>query len=247
LNVFKEVPLDFAVFMRSARWLRQGLDPYLQLIALHAPNANPPGVLIALLPLTRFSDSVAFALWTTASIAGLWFSLEKTATALKLPLGTLFLVAAGLQGVSASIRFGQITLLLLPLMTLAWLADRQDRRTAAGAWLGALVAVKPFFGLYALYMLWRREWRTLRAMIGGAAALTAAGLLVGTSDTLSWVATPRGITEKTSHVVNGSWPALVTRAFLPDRAQPEPAYTPTAIAPRLAAVVWYGGVGREDM
>ena len=110
LNMFRDVPLDFTVFMMSARLLRQGLDPYRELLAFHAPNTNPPAVLIAMVPLTFTSDGIAFALWTAAAILGLVFSLDKTARALKLRFEYLLLMAAGLQGVSASLRFGQVTL-----------------------------------------------------------------------------------------------------------------------------------------
>jgi hypothetical protein len=242
LNMFRGVPLDFAVFMMSARWLRQGLDPYHELLALHAPNANPPTFLFVMQPLTFVSDGIAYGLWTAAAFLGLVFSLDKSARALKLRVEYLLLVAAGLQGVSASLRFGQVTLLLLPLMTLAWLADREGRKDAAGAWLGALIYVKPFVGVYALYMLWRREWRTLRSMIGVWAALAAIGLLAGIRVTLSWIETLRAITEKTSHVVNASWPALVARMFTLDLSQLEPAYRPFIVAPGLASALTIVGV-----
>jgi len=241
LNMFREVPLDFAVFMMSARWLRQGLDPYHELLALHAPNANPPAFLIATLPLTLVPDAIAFALWTAAAIVGLLFSLDKTARALKLRFEYLILVAAGLQGVSASLRFGQVTLLLLPLFTLAWLADRDGRETSAGLWLGAFIYVKPFAGVYALYMLWRREWRTLRSIAAAFIVLSVAGLLAGPQATVSWIETLRAIGEKTSHVVNASWPALIARVFNVDRSQPAPAYSPFIVAPALASVLSLGG------
>jgi hypothetical protein len=239
LNMFREVPLDFAVFMTSARWLRQARDPYQELLALHAPNANPPGFLIGMLPLTFLPDRIAFAVWTTAAIVGLVFSLDKTALALKYRFSDLLLVAAGLQGVSASLRFGQVTLLLLPVMTLAWLADRGGRKDAAGGWLGALIYVKPFVGVYALYMLWRREWSTLRSMIAVYAALAAIGLIAGLRVTVSWIETLRTISEKASHVVNASWPALVTRMFT---SQPEANDRPLMVAPGLAAALTVGGV-----
>lgn len=239
LNMFREVPLDFAVFVMSARWLRQGQDPYQQLLVLHAPNANPPGFLLGMLPLTFLPDGIAFAVWTTAAIVGLVFSLDKTALALKYRFRDLLLVAAGLQGVSASLRFGQVTLLLLPVMTLAWLADREGRKDAAGGWLGALIYVKPFVGVYALYMLWRREWRTLRSMIAVYSVLAAIGLIAGVRVTLSWIETLRTITEKTSHIVNASWPALVTRMFT---SQPEANYRPIMVAPGLAATLTILGV-----
>jgi Glycosyltransferase family 87 len=242
LNTFRDVPLDFRVFMMSARALRNGLDAYRELLVLHAPSANPPAFLFAMVPLTFLSDGVAFVLWTAIGILALIFSLEKTAAALKLSATHLLIVALGLQGVAAALRFGQVTLLLLPLMTLAWLADRDDRKAAVGGWLGALIYVKPFIGVYGLYMLWRREWRTLRAMIAVYSVLTIIGLFAGIAVTLSWIETLRTITEKVSHVVNASWPALVARMFTADLSQPDPAYRPFIVAPTLAAGLSLVGV-----
>ena len=242
LNTFRDQSPDFTMFIISARLLRQGLDPYRELLALHGGNTNPPATLFAMVPLTFLTDRLAFAAWTTVGALALLFSLYKTARALNLRFEHLLLIAAGLQGVSASLRFGQVTLLLLPFMTLAWLADREGRNTSAGGWLGALIYVKPFVGVYALYMLWRREWQTLRPMIAVYAVLSAIGLLAGFRVTLSWIETFGAIGEKTSHVVNASWPALVARVFTVDLSQPEPAYTPFMVAPTLASALSLGGV-----
>src|SRR5262245_46136880 len=100
--MFREVPLDFVVFMESARWLRSGLDPYRELLTQNTPNANPPGFLFALLPLTLASDRVAFCVWTLGSAVALLFSLGKTARALNFAFRDLLIVALGFQGVSAA-------------------------------------------------------------------------------------------------------------------------------------------------
>jgi hypothetical protein len=104
-----------------------------------------------------------------------------------------------------------------------------------------LIYVKPFVGVYALYMLWRREWQTLRPMIAVYAVLSAIGLLAGFRVTLSWIETFGAIGEKTSHVVNASWPALVARIFTFNGSQPTPQFTPWLVAPRMAVALWLGG------
>jgi hypothetical protein len=241
INTFPDERRDFSAFLMSARVLRQGLDPYYDPIAFTPLNTNPPAFIIATLPLTFMPGGVAFGLWTAASILGLLISLALTARALKLPFQHLLIVALGLQGVSASLRFGQVTLLLLPLMTLAWVADRHGRPVTAGGWLGALIYAKPFVGVYAIYMLWRREWRACRAMVVIYVALSAIGLLAGMRVTLSWIQTLRGLSEKTTHIVNASWPGLAARLFSVDISQPDPAYTPFLVAPEIASVVSIGG------
>jgi hypothetical protein len=69
---------------------------------------------------------------------------------------------------------GQLSLCLLPLFLLAWLALRQGREAVGGLWLGALVILKMAGVPILLWLAWRRRWRA----IGAAAALwTAAHLL----------------------------------------------------------------------
>ena len=241
LNMFHEVPRDFVVFMESARWLRAGLDPYRELLAQNTPNANPPGFLLATLPLTLVSDRMAFYLWTLGSTLALVFSLWKTASALKFAL-RISDRGLGLTGCFSGAALRSSDAVAAPLITLAWTADREGRKVAAGGWLGALIYVKPFVGVYALYMLWRREWRTLRMMIGVWVVLAAIGLLAGIRVTLSWIETLRGITGKTSHVVNASWPALIARMFTPDLSQPGRVYTPFIVSPVLALALTILGI-----
>jgi hypothetical protein len=242
INIFPDERRDFSAFLISAHALRQGLDPYHDPSAFTALNTNPPAFILATLPLTFMPDGVAFGVWTAASMIGLLISLALTARALKLPFRHLLIVALGLQGVSASLRFGQVTLLLLPFMTLAWLADREGQEVKAGGWLGALIYAKPFIGVYALYLIGRREWRALRAMAIAYVTLSAIGLFAGLRVTLSWIQTLRGLSDKTTHVVNASWPGLAARLFSVDISQTNPVYTPFVVAPEIASVVSIVGV-----
>jgi len=242
INTLPDQQRDFSAFLESARALRQGLDPYHDPAAARVLNTNPPAFLLATLPLTFMPEAAAFGVWTTAAILGLLLSLVITANALKLPFKHLLIVAAGLQGVSASLRFGQVTLLLMPLMTLAWRADREKRVDSAAGWLGVLIYLKPFVGVLGLYVLWRREWRAFGTMVVTYAALFGIGLLAGPSVTTSWLSTLGELGEKTTHVVNASWPALVGRVFTVDLSQPTPAYTPWFVNPSLAMGLSIAGV-----
>jgi hypothetical protein len=234
INTLPDERRDFSAFIESARALRQGLDPYHDPIAVRVLNTNPPGFLLVTLPLTFIPDEAAFGVWTTAAIFGLLVSLVITANALKLPFRHLLIVAAGLQGVSASLRFGQVTLLLMPLMALAWRADREKRVNSAAGWLAVLIYLKPFLGVFGLYLLWRREWRALRTMVAAYGALFGIGLLAGPDVTASWFSTLGELGEKTTHVVNASWPALASRVFTLDLSQAKPVYTPWIVEASLA-------------
>src|SRR5262249_34860404 len=59
--------------------------------------------------------------------------------------------------------------------------------------------------------------------------------------TLSWFETLRGLSGKTTHVVNASWPGLAARLFSVDISQPDPVYTPLVVAPQIASAVSLGG------
>ena len=241
-NMFREIPGDFLVFLTSSSDLRRHSDPYQHLLTLHAPNTNPPAFLIATLPLTFMSKGLAFVVWTMLAIAALLFSLQKTAEELRLPLRHLLLVAGSLQGVAAALRFGQVTLLLLPLMTLAWAADRNDRKTASGLYLGILMYLKPFTGIYAVYMAWRRDWRILGASIVSFLLAAGIGLMAGVSATSSWIESLGSAAEKSPYVTNASWTALMMRVFSPDQSRANPSYTPWFIAPTAALFLSIGGV-----
>jgi Glycosyltransferase family 87 len=242
INTLPDEQRDFSAFLESARALRQGLDPYHDPATGRVLNTNPPAFLLATLPLTLMPEAAAFGVWTTAAILGLLLSLVITANALKLPFKHLLIVAAGLQGVSASLRFGQVTLLLMPLMALAWRADREKRVVSAAGWLAVLIYLKPFVGVFGLYVLWRREWRAFGTMVATYAALFGIGLLAGPGVTVSWLSTLGELGEKTTHVVNASWPALVSRVFTVDLSQPTPAYTPWFVKPSLAVGFSIAGV-----
>jgi len=241
LNMFREIPGDFLVFLRSSSDLRRRIDPYQHLLTLRAPNTNPPAFLIAMLPLTYMSEGLAFAVWTMLAVAALIFSLQKTAEELSLPLRHLLLVASGLQGVAAALRFGQVTLLVLPLMTLAWVADRNERKPLTGVYLGLLMYLKPFAGIYAVYMAWRRDWRVLIASIAAFFLAAAIGLVTGIATTASWIESLGSAAEKSRYVTNGSWTALMMRVFSQDQSRPNPSYTPWIVAPRAAVFLSIAG------
>src|SRR4029077_17125315 len=65
LNTFRDQSPDFTMFIISARLLRQGLDPYRELLAFNGGNKNPPATLFAMVPLPFLTDRLAFAAWTT--------------------------------------------------------------------------------------------------------------------------------------------------------------------------------------
>src|SRR5262249_23272092 len=73
---------------------------------------------------------------------------------------------------------GQLTLLLLLPVTLAWIEARRGRWIRSGLYLGACLSVKPFLLLVLAYYLCRRRWAAVGAAIGASAVCFAVGLVV---------------------------------------------------------------------
>src|SRR5262249_55723640 len=131
--------------------------------------------------------------------------------------------------------------LLLPLMTLAWAADRNDRKNASGLYLGILMYLKPFTGIYALYMAWRRDWRILGASSVSFLIAAGIGLMAGVTATSSWIESLGSAAEKSPYVTDASWTALMMRVFSLDQSRANPSYTPWIIAPTAALFLSIGG------
>src|SRR5207248_1366364 len=75
---------------------------------------------------------------------------------------------------------GQLNLLLLFLVTLAWWADRQGKLPAAGICTGAAAAFKLFPAFLLIYFLFLRKWRALVwACLAFLGFTLAAGIIFG--------------------------------------------------------------------
>ncbi|GGL74799.1 membrane protein [Streptomyces fumigatiscleroticus] len=170
--------MDNAIVVRAARiWLAGG-SPYDDPRFLYLPSAVlaaapqvllPPAVLRVLVPLA-VTGCLALG-WACA------LRLHRTPLHSRFAALGLLGLAAGFAPFAHLVRLGNWTVaaaLALPLCLL--LADR-GRWTAAGAVVGAAVALKPLLAPVALLFLFARRWRALGALVlvpalaSGAAAL----------------------------------------------------------------------------
>lgn len=126
------------------------------------PNLNPPlwGGLFSLLG--RFEFATASLAWSMASLAALlasvaiaacWGPLQHAGIdrATTIWLGTVIVLAY--HPTHANQVLGQLSLLLMPLLFASWVLLRKKRDLSAGALLGLLIALKPFFGLFILALV----------------------------------------------------------------------------------------------
>jgi hypothetical protein len=117
---------------------------------------------------------------------------------------------------------------------MAWLADRGERTARAAAWLGVLTVLKPFFALFGIFLLWRRQWRAI-AIYG---TVIACGYLlglwfVGFDGYRDWFASLGDVSWQ-SHVYNASVWGLADRWFNSVSRSMIVNWTPLVVAPRFA-------------
>lgn len=142
-------------------------------------NVHPPPSLLLGLPLARLDYPDAFMVWNLISLGLMVLSFWLIARGLELrttawdwvPVGVLLLAGYPL---AVQIVHGQLSLLLLFLITGAWYADRRGLAWIAGAALGAASAIKLFPAYLALYFLFRRRYAVLGYAVGCFVLLAAA-------------------------------------------------------------------------
>jgi len=189
---------DFAKFYYSSHYFWAGEDIYqevpLDLFGplpeprgnprddLH-PNLNPPFVTLLLAPAGLMSYPAAYVVWSTLSLffgilaihlirAALFPNLVAYAS-----IGFYILLLAYFP-TWISILYGQLSLLLFLLLTLAWLGLRSGHNRKAGIALGLAASIKLFAGLYLLFLLVRRQWQTLAWALGTIAVCFFSGLVL---------------------------------------------------------------------
>lgn len=225
---------DFMIFYVDAKYFLAGKDMYAPIpfgilgptptgFAPHDPfmhpNLNLPFQVIFFLPLTLFDFTTAFWIWSMLSIllgAGAVLLLvrahcpERQRWRYALLLCTLLFLYFPTW---ANIVLGQFGLVLLFLLTVAWLAIRQNSEPLTGIVLGLCLALKPFTGLFLLLFLLLRRWRLVAWYLACFAALTLLALLfIGIGPHLTYLGILRKVTWYASSW-NASLIGVLTRLF----------------------------------
>jgi hypothetical protein len=235
---------DFTVFIESARALRHGLDVYQRSLPPGPGpgfNLNAPAAVLFFVPLSYLPDAAALRLWTVVAIA--LFLLASYWIAKSVVPPRFVSVAAAIllwQPVIIALLLGQISAVLMVVVTAAWIADRTDRPLRAGVLVGVAIAAKPFLAPLGAYALWRRSPRLIAGICVGAAAVLVAGLAaVGVDGYRSWIAAI-GQVSWIGHVANASLDGLLTRTL---SVTPEVLRTtPVMLLPGLVQPLWWAGI-----
>ena len=246
---------DFGKFYYSALAFLQGGDMYgpnpatlIHVSGGHGMqfwNLNPPHFHIPLLPLSMLQPGFALAIWGAFSIASVILSwiliMRETRLNLEGPWRWRLLLAGALMfaGTGATLVTGQLSFLLLLIVTLLWIEARRGRWTSAGVFLGIAASVKPFLLVFLPYFAFRRRFRAIFACLVLMAFCFAVGILVFGIDVHSkWLHSLDASSAWNWAPMNASIAGIISRAFAPS-----PPFFPIAVLPRFLKVVWFLAVG----
>jgi len=212
---------DFGKFYYSVTSWRAGaslyaLSPASYIGGLPYPltNLNPPQTMLLVWPLSFLPIAWAFGVWMVANgLALIYVSvLIGRESGWRPGFWQLAVLLAGAPTATWLVT-GQLTGLLAVPLALAWLRWRGGRAFAGGLWFGPVLSIKPFLGLFVLWLLWRRDWGALRGMALGATAAFGAGLAVfGLEAFKDWLGALAAV-EWAWGAINASLLGVITRAF----------------------------------
>jgi alpha-1,2-mannosyltransferase len=142
-------------------------------------NLNPPHFTLLILPLGLFSPLTALLLWSIISLACFLASLFIVFREVKVTFNfwKVVLLAIGIlafAGTSTVVATGQLSFIMMLLVTLFWFESRHARWGRAGVYLGLAMSIKLFLMIFFPYLLLRRRWPAVLA--AGWVALSCYGL-----------------------------------------------------------------------
>lgn len=169
-SIYSPVPkIGFENAKDEARdWLKNDQSQAIQSSRnIEHANLNPPFQTLLLAPVVLIKYEQAFFIYSIISIiSGLVAVLliaHETANE-KIELSCLFsfmIIIMVYFPTLINIIYGQLSLVLLLFITLAWIAARNGRDALGGIYLGLAMSLKIFVGLFLLFFLVRRRWRLL--------------------------------------------------------------------------------------
>lgn len=140
----------------------------------------PPLLSQLLMPVVALFDyAVASNLWLSSNIALLVITLVLLAR--HIPphwLKWLWLFPLVFIPVWQALYIGQVTIILLALLTAIWAALHENHSLLAGILLAFAAWIKVFPALLIVYFLWKRNWRLLLGVALGGVALLMFQLMI---------------------------------------------------------------------
>ena len=226
--------VDFAQEWTSARNFLSGRPVYMDInksIALNfgvtssrfpvgAVNAHPPASVLLALPFARLDYPQALVAWTGVSLAALALSLLLIARQPGMGSGWLSLVPISAVVMAGNpfdrqVYHGQLTLVLLLLITGSWVAVKTGHSRWAAVQIALAAALKVFPAFLFLYFLVRREWRELLVGLGALAVIAGSAVAVlGFGNVLAYATVSLPSTQGYSdHWLNASLAGFWSKLF----------------------------------
>jgi hypothetical protein len=241
-------PRDFFQDWLAARRLVTG-QPLYDPLALEAPtigipggfqvvhSPHPPTSALVALPLAALPYRAALLTWNLLNLGLLAGTLWLIARELRWPIRrpALLVATAALMAwvpLWEQVEHGQMGLLLLALLTVAWRELRRGRDTVAGAALAVAAALKIFPAVLLGYVVLRRRPRAVLAALATLAVIAA--VLTASAGPRVWVDYVQlGMPELArwrAHWANASLTGFAYHLFQPDERT-----LPLLRAPMLAS------------
>ena len=227
---------DFRRLYLSAQTWAAGENPYTVMVD-KTGNLNHPLLLPYLWLFTFASERAGFLVWSLTSLALVAACVPAISRHARVAPPDVVALILSSTGSYLGFEYGQVTFILMALFTLAWCADRNGQATAAAALLGLLTVLKPFYGLFVFYFVWRRDWRAAATYCAVFVLGTLAGwALVGTSGFVEWVAQLQQVHWR-FHLYNASVWGVGDRLFTEQAFFAATHWTPLVKSPMLARVL----------
>jgi len=195
-------------------------------------NMNPPLFQLMIRPLTAFPLSTAAEIFRLLNLAALvgcicWLARTSEDRWTLADYGSLLAWAP----MASVVSLNQLTWILWPPLLWAWWCWRQDRWTAGAIGYGLAVSLKPFLGVFLLWLIVTRRWRAVFVSCLSGAAFFAIGLAVyGVDVNLAWAEALSDVTWAYAGM-NASLQGLLARAL----SKPVVISDPLAFAPELVS------------
>ncbi|WP_263367283.1 glycosyltransferase family 87 protein [Edaphobacter bradus] len=257
LPAWQALNTDFPNYYLVARLLREGysLDRiydwvWLQRIKDHwgldqslvGFAGLTPFSALPIVPLSIFSALNAKRIWIVANLIFLATSAELLHRSTSLGRRRIWLLCLlAVLPLRVSFLYGQMHLLVLFLLVLAYYFHHRDQELACGACVAFAGALKVYPLLFLLYFLWKRQWRAALSTLGTAVIIVAVGSLWMGGGLLYTYATqilPRSMQGEVLDPYNlhaASGAALFHRLFL---FEPELNPAPPLDSPSLYAILY---------
>jgi hypothetical protein len=177
-------------------------------------NMNPPLFQLLLRPLTKVSLPMAATIWRGLNLASLLVCVWWLAHSSEERWGVAdYAVLLAWAPMASTIALNQLTWILWPLLLATWGCWRRNRWTAGAIAYGIVLSLKPFLGVFLLWLLVQRQWRAAIVSMASAAAAFGVGLAVyGLAVNQAWVRALGDVTWAYAGM-NASLQGMLTRVL----------------------------------